>query len=72
MLSPESVNAWRIIPRLAVAIFLSLLIYLSLWFSKLDNPSNAQAMFISAVWGAGSMFFGFYMNTGNTKKETVQ
>ena len=63
-MTPETLNKWRIIPRLAVVIFFYLLIKATFWFMGLTDPSNAQSLFISAVWGAAAAFFGFYMNTG--------
>lgn len=64
MLTPEKVNAWRIVPRIAVGVFLILLVYAVFWFFDLENPNNAQSMFISALIASSSAFFGFYMNTG--------
>lgn len=66
-MKPETLNAWRVIPRLAVLVFFYLLIETTFWFMGLSKPSNAQSLFISAVWGAAAAFFGFYMNTGLKK-----
>jgi len=31
------------------------------WFMILPDPTNAQAMFISTIVGAGAAFFGLYV-----------
>jgi hypothetical protein len=31
------------------------------WFMGLTDPTNAQAMFISTIVGAGAAFFGLYV-----------
>jgi hypothetical protein len=31
------------------------------WFMALDDPTNAQAAFISTIVGAGAAFFGLYV-----------
>jgi hypothetical protein len=31
------------------------------WFMGLVDPTNAQAMFISTIVGAGAAFFGLYV-----------
>ena len=31
------------------------------WFMELPDPTNAQAMFISTIVGAGAAFFGLYV-----------
>ncbi len=64
-MTPAQVNAWRIIPRLAVVIFLYLLIECNWWFFALAEPNTAQSVGFSAVWGAAAAFFKFYMETGN-------
>lgn len=64
-ITPEEVNAWRVVPRMAVALYFYLWVKATFWFFELENPNNAQSVFIAAVWGAASVFFGFYMNTGS-------
>jgi len=31
------------------------------WFMALEDPTNAQAAFISTIVGAGAAFFGLYV-----------
>ena len=66
-ITPEQVNAWRVVPRIAIGIYFYLWIISTFWFFELENPNNAQSIFIAAVWGAAPVFFGFYVNTGGNK-----
>lgn len=66
MISPEKVNAYRVIPRILVAMY-GLMVWDSVaWFMGLDNPSTQQVTFVSTVVGAAAVWFGFYVNSGNT------
>ena len=54
-------DKFRIIPRLVMLAY-CWAFYASVdWFMGLANPTNAQAMFISTIVGAGAAFFGLYV-----------
>lgn len=68
-MTPEKFNAWRVVPRLLVALY-GLVLYLTVdWFTMLDNPTNAQAAFVSTVVGAGAAWFKFYVTSGSSSNE---
>ena len=54
-------DKFRVIPRLVMLAYI-IAIYKSVtWFMGLTDPTNAQAMFISTIVGAGAAFFGLYV-----------
>ena len=54
-------DKFRVIPRLMMLAY-CWAFYASVdWFMHLSNPTNAQAMFISTIVGAGAAFFGLYV-----------
>ena len=56
-----TLDKFRIIPRLVMLAY-CWAFYASInWFMTLTDPSNAQAMFISTIVGAGAAFFGLYV-----------
>jgi len=62
-LTPQHLDAWRIIPR-ALIITYMIVFYQSInWFMALEDPNNAQAGFISVIVGAGAAWFGLYVNS---------
>lgn len=63
-MTPKTLNEWRVIPRLLVALYGVLFYTVSDWFMGLDDPTNAQAAFVSTVVGAGAAIFNFYCSTG--------
>lgn len=68
-ITPETLNKWRIIPRLIIALYGYIFYVIVMWFMGLDDPSNSQAMFVSTIVGAAPAFFGLYVNSGNKDKE---
>jgi len=63
----ETINNWRVIPRLAFGLYLILWYQSSQWFMKLPDPTTEQSAFVAVVWGASAVWFGFYVNSGNKK-----
>lgn len=61
-ITPEWLDKWRIWPRLIITLYGVAFIRCTEWFMHLENPSNAQAGFVSVIVGAGAGFFGIYMN----------
>lgn len=58
----SAIDAWRIFPRIFLAVYIVLLHDTVYWFMKLEEPNNAQAGLISVIVGAGAAWFGLYIN----------
>ena len=54
-------DKFRLIPRLIMLAYIYAFYTSVSWFMGLPDPTNAQAMFISTIVGAGSAFFGLYV-----------
>ena len=54
-------DKFRIIPRLVMLAYIFAFYKSVTWFMELPDPTNAQAMFISTIVGAGAAFFGLYV-----------
>ena len=54
-------DKFRLIPRLIMLACIYAFYKSITWFMTLSEPSNAQAMFISTIVGAGAAFFGLYV-----------
>ena len=63
----KAFDAWRIIPRLFLGIYMYLLYYATFWFMDLAEPSLEQSGLISILVGAGAAWFGLY--TSSAAKE---
>ena len=63
----KTLDAWRIIPRLFLSIYMYLLYYATFWFMDLAEPSLEQSGLISILVGAGAAWFGLY--TSSAAKE---
>lgn len=63
-ITPEKLNAWRIIPRILAFGYGAFFIYVAMWFMGLDNPTTAQSAFVSTMSAATTGVFGFYVNSG--------
>lgn len=64
-MSPQLLNEWRVVPRLAVLMYGYVCWEVAAWFMALPDPNNAQSVFVSVVWGAAAAWFNFYVNSGN-------
>ena len=64
----QAIDAWRIIPRAFLAVYMYLLYYTTFWFMSLPDPSFEQSGLISIVVGAGAAWFGLYTNSHKDKK----
>jgi len=69
MVSPESVNRWRIVPRIMILLYGYMFYHVSMWFMALPDPNAAQSAFVSVMVGAAATFFGLYVNSGSSLKE---
>ena len=63
----KTIDAWRIIPRLFLGIYMYLLYYATFWFMDLADPTLEQSGLISVLVGAGAAWFGLY--TSSAAKE---
>ena len=63
----KTIDAWRIIPRLFLGIYMYLLYFATFWFMDLAEPSLEQSGLISILVGAGAAWFGLY--TSSAAKE---
>ena len=64
----QAIDAWRIIPRAFLAVYMYLLYYTTFWFMSITDPSFEQSGLISIVVGAGAAWFGLYTNSHKDKK----
>ena len=64
----QAIDAWRIIPRAFLAVYMYLLYYTTFWFMSIADPSFEQSGLISIVVGAGAAWFGLYTNSHKDKK----
>tara|TARA_R110000787_G_scaffold174991_1_gene287540 strand:- start:254 stop:484 length:231 start_codon:yes stop_codon:yes gene_type:complete len=61
-MTPELLDRWRIWPRLIITLYGIAFYRTTDWFMSLEDPSNAQAGFVSVIVGAGAGFYGIYVN----------
>ena len=59
----KTIDAWRIIPRLFLGIYMYLLYYSTFWFMDLEAPTLEQSGLISILVGAGAAWFGLYVSS---------
>lgn len=58
------VDMWRIIPRTCISLYGLMCYSVGDWFMALPEPSIPQVTFVSTIWGAAAVWFGFYVNSG--------
>ena len=63
----QAIDAWRIIPRAFLAVYMYLLYFTTFWFMDLAEPTFEQSGLISIVVGAGAAWFGLYTNSSKGK-----
>lgn len=66
-MTPDQLNAWRIIPRLLMLAMLVMTYRVVEWFMGLPTPTLEQAGLVSVMTGALTGAFGLFLGTG--KKE---
>jgi hypothetical protein len=59
----KTMDAWRIIPRLFLGVYMYLLYFSTFWFMELESPTLEQSGLISILVGAGAAWFGLYVNS---------
>ena len=66
---PETMDNWRLIPRLLIFMYAIVFYQTMNWFMDLPDPNNAQAGFVSVIVGAGAAWFGLYAGTDKDKSK---
>lgn len=69
-LTPEQLDRWRVVPRLMVALYGWLCYDTHLWFKALDAPTDAQQLYANVIWAGAAAWFGFYVNSGSSRKSS--
>ena len=69
---PETLDNWRVVPRLLITLYAIGFYQTMNWFMALPDPNNAQAGFVSVIVGAGAAWFGLYVNSGPGKKVQIE
>ncbi len=69
-MTPEFLDRWRIWPRLIITLYGYAFYRTTEWFMALEEPSNAQAGFVSVIVGAGAGFYGIYVNGKSSPSTT--
>ena len=59
-------DTFRLIPRLIMVAYIYAFYSSTTWFMALEDPTNAQAAFISTIVGAGAAVFGLYVGKSGT------
>lgn len=54
-------NEFRVMPRLLIGLYGWVFWDVAQWFMTIDNPTGAQAAFVSTMVGAAAAFFGLYV-----------
>ena len=65
----KTVDAWRIFPRVFVAVYIYLLYEVVIWFMTLETPNLEQAGLVSIIVGAMAAVFGIYAGTSGQSKK---
>jgi hypothetical protein len=63
-MTPERLNAWRVVPRLMVIGFALVVWDVGQWFMTLPEPTMIQSAFASTVYGAIPFVINFYCGNG--------
>jgi hypothetical protein len=63
---PQFLSNWRTVPRLMMGLYAWMVWDSITWFTGLENPTTAQAGFVSVIVGAGAAWFGLYVNGKKT------
>ena len=66
-MTPDQLNAWRVIPRLLMLSMLVMTYRVVEWFMALPDPNPEQAALVSVMTGALTGAFGLFLGSG--KKE---
>jgi hypothetical protein len=70
VIKPQHLDAWRIVPRALILVYMIVFYQTTQWFMGLEDPNNAQAGFVSVIVGAGAAWFGLYVNSKRDDTKT--
>ena len=60
-MTPDNLNAWRVIPRLLMLAMLVMTYRVVEWFMSLSDPNPEQAALVSVMTGALTGAFGLFL-----------
>ena len=60
-MTPDQLNAWRLIPRLLMLAMLIMTYRVVEWFMSLPDPNPEQAALVSVMTGALTGAFGLFL-----------
>ena len=60
-MTPDRLNAWRVIPRLIMLAMLIMTYRVVEWFMSLPDPNPEQAALVSVMTGALTGAFGLFL-----------
>jgi len=66
-MTPATFDRWRVVPRLMLLGYATLIWVASSWFMSLAEPLGTQAAFVSTLVGASAAVFGLYVNSGGRR-----
>jgi hypothetical protein len=67
MITPETLDQWRLLPRILMFTMIIMTYRVVEWFMELPDPSLEQAGLVSVMTGALTGAFGLFLGSG--KKE---
>jgi hypothetical protein len=67
MITPETLDRWRILPRLVMFVMIVMTYRVVEWFMGLSDPNPEQAALVSVMTGALTGAYGLFLGSG--KKE---
>jgi hypothetical protein len=67
MITPETLDRWRVLPRILMFTMIVMTYRVVEWFMRLPDPSLEQAGLVSVMTGALTGAFGLFLGSG--KKE---
>jgi len=67
MITPETLDRWRVLPRILMFTMIVMTYRVVEWFMGLPDPSLEQAGLVSVMTGALTGAFGLFLGSG--KKE---
>jgi hypothetical protein len=67
MITPETLDRWRVLPRILMFTMIVMTYRVVEWFMGLSDPSLEQAGLVSVMTGALTGAFGLFLGSG--KKE---
>lgn len=60
----ESIDAFRVVPRLILLAYAFLVYSVIEWFFTLQDPTGGQVTFVTIITGMAAVVIGLYQNSG--------